>query len=279
MTFRLWDRIRDWVILSVLLAVSIGTMLMENQALVRGVRANALEATAWLEARFSWVGGYFRALDENEILRQENIVLSSRVARSREALIENERLRRLIGFRDTTDFELRAVRIIDKDITGQQNYLTIDAGSEDSIRNDMALIDERGILGKVVLVSKNYSKVMPYLNTHFRIPAKVQPLQAFGVVRWEGGRTDRLRLDHVVKTEPVKPGHLVVTSGYSGVFPPGLPIGTVDSVSARTGRNELTVFVRPSASVSNAEYAFVVLQQPEPERLEVENTLAENQQP
>lgn len=275
MTFRLWDRIRDWVILGVLLAISVGTMLTENQALVRGVRAGALESTAWLEARFSWIGGYFRALNENEVLRQENIVLSSRVARSREAIIENERLRRLIGFRDTIDVRLKAVRIIDKDITQQQNYLTLDAGARDSIEVDMAVVDQRGILGKVILVSERYSRVMPYLNTHFRIPAKVQPLQAFGVIRWEGGRTDRLRLDHVVKTEPVQKGQLVVTSGYSGVFQPGLPIGVVDSVSARTGRNELTVFVRPSASISDAEYAFVVLQKPEPERLEVDEPLTE----
>ena len=275
MTFRLWDRIRDWVILGVLLAVSVGTMLMENQPLVRGVRAGALEGTAWLEARFSWVGGYFRALNENEVLRQENIVLSSRVARSREAIIENERLRRLIGFRDTTDVRLKAVRIIDKDVTQQQNYLTLDAGSRDSIRTDMAVIDERGIIGKVILVSENYSRVMPYLNTHFRIPAKVQPLQAFGVIRWEGGRPDRLRLDHVVKTEPVQRGQLVVTSGYSGVFPPGLPIGTVDSVSSRTGRNELTVFVQPASSITTAEYAFVVLERPEPERLQVADFTAE----
>ncbi len=275
MTLRLWDRIRDWVILGVLLAVSVGTMLMQNQPLVRGVRAGALESTAWLEARLSWVGGYFRALNENEVLRQENIILSSRVARSREAIIENERLRRLIGFRDTTDLQLKAVRIIDKDVTQQQNYLTLDAGSRDSIEVDMAVIDERGVIGKVVLVSENYSRVMPFLNTHFRIPAKVQPLQAFGMIRWEGGRTDRLRLDHVVKTEPVQQGHLVVTSGYSGVFPPGLPIGTVDSVSARTGRNELTVFVRPAASISSAEYAFVILQKPEPERLELDDELTE----
>src|SRR5690606_23592374 len=231
MTFRLWDRIRDWVILGVLLAASLSMMLAKNHSLVRGMRAGALEATAWLEARFSWVGGYFRALNENEILRQENIILSSRVARSREAVIENERLRRMIGFRDTTNVRLKPVRIINKDITQQQNYFTLDAGARDSIATDMAVIDERGILGRVVLVSENYSRVMPYLNTHDRITAKLQPLQAYGVVRWEGGRADRLRLDHVVKTEPVQVGQLVVTSGYSGVFPPGLPIGTVDSVA------------------------------------------------
>ena len=273
MTFRLWDRIRDWVILGVLLAVSILTILTKNQPMIRGLRASALEATAWLESRFAWVGGYFRALDENEILREENIVLSSQVARSREAILENERLRRLIGFQDTTHFELKAARIINKDITAQPNFLTLDVGSRDSVELNMAVIDERGIIGKIVLVSESFSKVMPYLNTEFRIPAKVQPLQAYGIARWEGGRGDRLRLDHVVKTEPVDEGQLVVTSGYSGIFPPGLPIGIVDSVSTRTGRNELSVFLRPTASLSNAEHAFVVLQRPDPERLEVDSDI------
>jgi rod shape-determining protein MreC len=268
MTFRLWDRIRDWVILGVLLAVSVITVLAKNQGMVRGLRANALEATAWIESRFAWVGGYFRALAENEVLREENIILSSQVARSREAILENERLRRLIGFQDTTLFDLLAARIIAKDITGQQNFLTLNVGSADSVKMDMAVIDERGIIGKITLVSEHFSKVMPYLNTEFRIPAKVQPLQAYGIARREGGRADRLRLDHVVKTELVREGQLVVTSGYSGVFPPGLPLGVVDSVSSRTGRNELSVFFRPAASLSNAEHAFVVLQRPDPERLD-----------
>ncbi|MEX0600528.1 MAG: rod shape-determining protein MreC [Rhodothermales bacterium] len=270
MTFRLWDRIRDWVILGVLLTVSLITMLTANQSLLAGLRATALESTAWLEARFAWVGGYFQALAENEVLREENIELSSRVARSREAMLENERLRRLVGFSDTTGYDLLAARIINKDFTQQWNYLTLDVGALDSVGVDMAVIDERGILGKVVLVSTHYAKVMPYANTDFRIPAKVQPLQAFGIVRWEGTRMDRLRLDHIVKTEPVEAGQLVVTAGYSGVFPPGLAVGTVDSVSARTGRNELTIFLRPAAPMSTAEHVFVVMQQPDPERLALE---------
>ncbi len=270
MTFRLWDRIRDWVVLGVLLAVSLLTLLTENQPVLRGLRAEALEATAFLEARFAWAGGYFRALRENEVLREENIVLSSQVARSREAILENERLRRLIGFQDTTDFDLQAARIINKDITQQRNFLTLNVGSADSVDVDMAVIDERGIIGKVVLVSRNFSSVMPYLNTDLRIPSKVQPLQAFGIVRWEGGSSDRLRMDHVVKTEPVESGQLVVTSGYSGVFPAGLPVGVIDSVSSRTGRNDLSIFLRPATSLSTAEHAFVILDRPDVERLELE---------
>ena len=271
MTFRLWDRIRDWVILGVLLAVSLLTLLTQNQPVLRGLRAEALEVTASVEAQFAWAGGYFRALRENEVLREENAILSSQVARSREAILENERLRRLIGYADTTRLNLKSARIINKDITQQQNFLTLDVGAADSVEIDMAVIDERGVLGKVVLVSERYSRVMPYLNTDLRIPSKIQPFQAFGIVRWEGGSADRLRIDHVVKTEPVERGQLVVTSGFSSVFPPGLPVGVIDSVSARTGRNELSVTLTPAASLSNAEHAFVILRRPDPERLLLED--------
>lgn len=267
---RVWDRIRDWVMLFSFLIVAVALMLTQNQPLLRGLRAGALEGTAWLEARFAWAGGYFRALQENEILREENILLSSEVARSREAIIENERLHRLIGFQDTTAFQLQAARIVSKDVVGQQRYVTINVGSTDSVRTGMAVIDERGIIGRIVLVSDHYARVMTYLNTDFRVPAKIQPLQAAGIVRWEGDRADRLLLEHIVKTEPVQKGQLVVTSGFSGTFPPGYPIGVVDSVSASTGRNALNVYLRPSASLSNAEHAFVVLQQPDPEQVALE---------
>src|SRR5690606_611311 len=134
----------------------------------------------------------------------------------------------------------------------------------------MAVIDERGIIGKVVLTSEHYARVMTYMNTDFRAPAKVQPLQAFGIVRREGDRTDRLLLEHVVKTEPVQKGHLVVTSGFSETFPAGYPIGVVDSISSATGRNALSIYLLPAAPISNAEHAFVVLQRPDPERIELE---------
>jgi rod shape-determining protein MreC len=267
---RVWDRIRDWVMLFGFLATAVVLMLAQNQPLVRGLRAAALEGTAWLEARFAWAGGYFRALQENEVLREENILLSSEVARSREAMIENERLHRMIGFRDTTALQLLAARVIDKDETGEQQYLTLDVGTEDSVAVGMAVVDERGIIGKVVLTSEHYARVMTYYNTEFRAPAKIQPLQASGIVRREGDRTDRLLLEHIVKTEPVQKGQLVVTSGFSGTFPPGYPVGVVDSISAATGRNALSIYVLPAAPISNAEHAFVILQLPEPELLELQ---------
>lgn len=270
MPFRLWDRIRDWVILFLLLATSLGLMLALNQPLLRAFRASALEVTSVVEARFAWLGTFFRALEENAVLREENIALSSEVARSREARIENERLQSLLGFRDSTDVQLVGARIVGRDVFRQQNFLTLDVGSRDSVEVGMAVVDERGIFGKVVLTSPHYARVMPYLNTDFRVPAKILDLQTSGILRWPGERPDRLLLEHIVKTEPVEVGQLVVTSGTSGVFPEGYPIGRVDSVASRPGRNALDIFVAPLASLDDAHHAFVVLQRPDPEQLDLE---------
>lgn len=276
MNFDLWDRIRDWVLLAMLLLFSLVCLLAYNEPMVRGLRATALEVTARLEEGFSWAGGYFRALEENSALRETNIQLSSQLARSRAAQIENARLRRLLALQQEQPYPLKAARIIDKDITRQQNFFLLDVGKADGIDIDMAVIDERGILGKVILVSDHYAKVMSYLNTDFRIPALVQPNGIDGIIRWEGDLSrenpDLLLLEHIVKTEPVAQGDSVVASGYSAIFPRGYPIGVIDSVAALSGRNALLVYLTPFARLRDAEHAFVVLKRPDPERLTLKDT-------
>ena len=270
MNTRLLAHIRDGLFLGTLLIISGFTMLTSNRGVVRSMQAGALETTAWLEARYARLAQNFNAISENTVLREENIRLSSQLARSREVLIENERLRHLIGYRDEAAYDLFPARIINKDLTGQWNYLTLDVGEVNGVTTQMAVINERGILGYTTLVSEHYSKVIPYINTEIHIPAKIHPLQAYGIVRWDGVRTDRLHLDSIVKTEPVETGQSVVTAGYSSIFPPGLAIGSIDSISVRPGRDELTIFVRPAASISTAEHVFVVRERPDPERIEFE---------
>jgi rod shape-determining protein MreC len=256
----LWDQLKDWVLVSVLLAVSLGVMFAQNQTLVRAVRAGALETTARIESAFAWVGHYLRALDENQRLRRENVTLAAEVARSREARLQNQRLEAMLNLRDTTNFTIEPVRIVSKSLTEQQSTFTINAGSEDSVETGMPVIDGRGsVLGRTELVSESYSRVMSYLHTDFRLPAKIQSLDAEGIVHWTGDDRSRLLMERVVQTNPVLPGQRVVTSGSSGFFPPGLSVGFVDSVATSPGRNEYNVQVVPSSPLDEAGYAFVVL--------------------
>ncbi len=270
MTNRWWERIQDWVLLFVLLTTSMIVLVAQNQPVVRSLRAGALEITSIVEQQFAWVGGYFRALDENDLLRAENIALSSEVARSREAVYQNVRLQRLLGFQDTTSIPLLPARVIARDITPERNFITLNVGSNDSVHVGMAVVDERGVLGRVFDVSPNYALVMPYLNTEIRIPGKIQSLQANGIIRWEGEDRDRLLMEYVSRTEPVLKGHLVVTSGASGSFPAGYPIGFVDSVATLPGRNQLRIMLTPTSPVDQADFVFVVLKKPSDEQTELQ---------
>lgn len=269
----LWDRIRDWVILVVFLLIAMLVMVNVNTPLLRSLRAVSLGVTSQIEQYFAWAGTYIRALDENDELRDNNMNLFSQVALLREANLENERLKAMLQLRDTTVYDMIATRIISKDISKQENYFTIERGSEDGIQEDMAVIDDQGILGKVLLVGKNYALVQSYLNTEFRVRVQIQPLQIDGIVGWDGNRLDQLLLDHIVKTEPVEKGQPVVTS-HSTVFPPGLSVGTVDSVVVRETENVFTIFLTPASPLSTADYVFVIRSVPPPEV----NTLQEQLQ-
>ncbi len=260
--------IRDGLLLGGLLFVAGFAMLTANRGVVRSMQIGAMEVTSRVEALYARAVQNFNALSENNVLREENIRLSSEIARYRGALLENERLQRLVGYRAEAPYALLPARIVNKDITGQWNHFTLNVGEADSVKNHMAVVNEHGVLGYTALVGKRYSKAISYINTEVYIPAKILPSQAYGIVRWDGVRTDRLHIESVVKTEPVETGQLVVTAGYSGIFPAGLPIGTIDSIAVRPGRYDLNIFVRPAASISTARHVFVVQERPDPERIE-----------
>ena len=157
-------------------------------------------------------------------------------------------------------------RVVSKDITEQTNLLTIDVGSRDSVEAGMPVINEQGIVGRVVLTSPRYSVVMPHQNTLFRVPGVIEALGREGIVRWDGQSVDQLTMDRVVKTEPVEPGMLVVTSPFSGVFPAGVPIGRVDTAYAAAGRNDYVIRLDPAAPISEVGFVYVLLTRPDPEQ-------------
>lgn len=264
------SQLLEWVLLVGLLFASVAVMLSQNQPLSRALRAQTLQITAQVESGFAWMGRYLRVLEENEALRRRNIELSSEVARTRSVRTRNQELERLLNLKDSSSARLRAARIVTKDIFQQENFLTIDVGREDGVAEGMPVVHESGIVGTVLLAGEEYARVMPYLNTDFRVPGAIVPLQAEGIVRWDGERHDRLLLEHIVKTEPVEPEQTVVTSGHSDTFPPGRVIGTVDSVQERRGRSELLIYLQPAVPLHEISHVFVILRQPDPERQKLE---------
>lgn len=256
----------DALLLGMVLTLSLSLLLLHNEPVLKGLRALTLELSARAEARLAWAGHYFRALEENEQLRAENIRIAGELARAREALIANERLTCLLALRDSLyPLPFRTARIIGRDITRQRNFLTIDAGRNDGVLPGMAVVDDRGIIGTVLLATPHYARILPYLNTDFRVAARIQPIGAIGIVRWDGEHPDRLLMEFVSRTEPVEPDMLVVTAPQSNIFPPGFPVGRVIEVIRSPGLNTLHIYLEPASPLDQASYVFVILRPPDPE--------------
>lgn len=263
---QLWERSRDVVVAGALVLVALTLFVGRNGPALRAARGAALAVTAPVEGVFARWDRFRGALGENGRLRAETAALSLEVARLREARAENTRLRQLLGFADSTDYDRVAARVVSKDLTEQTNLLTIDAGRADGVEVGMPVVSERGVVGKVVLVGARHSVVMPHQNTQFRVPAVLDALGRDGIVRWDGAALDRLTMEYVVKTEPVERGMLVTTSPFSDVFPPGLPIGQVDTAYAATGRNDYIIHLTPAAPLSETSVVYVLRVRPDPER-------------
>jgi rod shape-determining protein MreC len=265
---RLWDKIRDWVLLFSLLLISLIFLLSVNEPMLHGLRARSLEATGQVESWFAWLGSYVRAVEENQALREENHRLSSEVARAREARMQNSALRDMLGLKDSLAGRALPAGIVAKDITHERNFLTLDVGADDGVEENMAVVDPRGILGITELVGRDYTRVMTYLNSEFSIPVKIQESNSDGMLSWDGERHDRLLLELVVRSQTVTAGETVVTSGFSSVFQPGYPIGEIDSVFVIPGQITWQIYVKPYARLDNASHAFVILSKPDPDRIQ-----------
>jgi rod shape-determining protein MreC len=268
----IWERSRDYVVFGVLLVVALGLFVGRNGPALRAARALSLAVTAPVEGLFARATRFRHALAENDRLRAETAALSTDVARLREARAENTQLRALLGFEDSLDVPRVVARVVAKDLTAQANLLTIDAGADEGVEAGMPVVSERGVVGKVVLVSRHYAVVMPHQNTQFAVPATLDALGRDGVVRWDGEAFDRLTMEYVVKTEPVTRGMLVTTSRYSDVFPAGTPVGRVDTAYAAQGRNDYIIHLTPAAPISEVGYVYVLKVRPDPERVILEET-------
>lgn len=259
---------KEYVLLTVFLVVSLLLLAGNDNRQLKALRAVTVGLLGYVQDAVSVIPNVFTLQRENEILRQLNVNLSDEVNRLREARIENTRLRALLGLREETPFRLVAADVVGKSLLLMRNTITLNVGSADGIAPDMPIISEQGLVGKTIAVGERYSLGQVLFNKDFRAGVKVQRSRVDGIVAWTGG--DELRLTNVPKTQDVRTGDVVITSGYSNVFPEDVTVGIVSSVRQRPGSlfHEITLF--PAVDFTGLEQVFVIAQAPDTARATLE---------
>ncbi|MGQ0732641.1 MAG: rod shape-determining protein MreC [Acidobacteriota bacterium] len=195
---------------------------------------------------------------QNAALRRELRALQVELQQVRAQAQRTDSLRRLLDLREHTSVETTAAEIIGAAPDPEFRTLTIDKGTSDGLRADMAVIAPAGVVGRVILPSLRAAKVQLLIDASAAAGAMIERSRAQGVVIGQG---TRLRMEYVPGSADVQVGDLVVTSGIDGVYPKGFVIGTVDRVERGPGTFH-DIVVRPTVDFSRLEEVLVVLTPP-----------------
>lgn len=206
--------------------------------------------------RYIWLIG---VQAEAELLRQRLRQLESLNSRYVEYRHENQRLRELLGFVETTHHRGVTATVVGRDSSNWVHTLTIDKGSADGLRPGLPVIDGNAVVGQTTVVTPRSAKVLLLSDPASAIDAIVQSSRLSGVV--EGGGDGRLRLRYTEQTpqERVLPGDRVVSSGLDGVYPKGVAIGVVHQVASGSSALFQEIVLEPSAVFDRLETVLVLL--------------------
>lgn len=251
-----------WLVFAFFVTISC-TLLFNDDPYRRHVfmtSAGRMAATVYKGANN--VTSYFDLREINGDLNRRNAELQAEIVRMQETI---DKLREQ-NFTDTLaidsgvrHFDFIVAHVINNSISHPFNYLTINKGSSDGIKPELGVIDRNGVVGIVSTTGAHSARVISLLNPHFRLSCKIKRSDYFGSLVWDGANPSEALLEELPRHTVFEPGDTIVTSGYSAVFPSGLPVGVIIGADTDRNQNFFTLRVRLLADFTTLGNVQVVI--------------------
>lgn len=193
---------------------------------------------------------YFTLGRENKVLLDRVTELETELSGYR-AAADSVRDAQYMQGADKSPYRLMTARVISNSVSRMQNFLTLDKGSADGVKADMAVLSPDGaMVGYVVDCSERYAVAMSALNTSFRASGKLSGSDYFGSIHWDGLDRRCVVMTELSKYARPEPGAEIVSTGFSLYFPADIPIGKVESCELNENKTSYSVRVRLTADLT-----------------------------
>lgn len=194
---------------------------------------------------------YFDLDEENERLVEEN-------RRLRKLLYNNKRKDSVEIDTAGINYTVTSAQVIKNSYANPDNYITINRGRKDSIKQDMGVITSKGILGIVENTSNNYASVQSILNTKSNINAKIKNTDYFGSLTWNASGYNVVQLQDIPRLVPLLVGDTIVTGAMSSIFPENIPIGTIKKFDLNESKSFYSIDVQLFNDMTNIKNVYVI---------------------
>lgn len=213
---------------------------------------------------------YLKLKNINDRLIRENEQLLNQIAFYR----NNQVIKATHSEIDRYPYRFISAQVINNSVNKPYNYITINKGRKNGIKPQMAVICNDGIVGIVEAVSDNYAIVISALNKNFKLSAKFKKNNYFGSFEWPGSNYRYGILTDIPLHVNIVKGDTIVTSGFSAIFPEGIPVGIVEEYSVTFG-TFYNVNIRLLTDFKNLFYVYVIEDKDKFEKLELEKVLSQ----
>ena len=194
---------------------------------------------------------------ENKVLKDQLREKNADLLLLDQLKVENQRLRLLLNSPLRTDEYKKIGEVLTAETDRYRQQVVINQGETDGAYVGQPVIDEKGVIGQIISVGTQTSRVLLVTDITHAIPVQVLRNDV-RMIASGTGRPDELSLDNVPRSVAIEKGDLLVTSGLGGRFPEGYPVAVVENVS-RDGSNYFaTITAKPLASLERLRYVLLV---------------------
>ncbi|MBE0598479.1 MAG: rod shape-determining protein MreC [Desulfuromonadales bacterium] len=227
-------------------------VLQVTAPLQKGIDVGWKTASGWWQ-HYLWL---IDTQQDNERLTLENRRLRAELVGMQEIRLANERLHRLLEFRETTHLPALAAQVIAEDASSWFRTVVIDRGSADGLRQGLPVVVAEGVVGRIIVIAPHQSRVLLITDASSAVASLVQGNRTRGISR---GKGNLLTFDYAVRQAQIEVGDPIITSGTGGIFPKGLPIGQVTRVTREAFGLFQAVEVAPVVDFARLEEVLVLI--------------------
>lgn len=193
---------------------------------------------------------------ENAILKKQISRLESDLTSMEEIRKENLRLKRLLSFTEEQSYNKVMAQVVGWDSANEFKVIRLNKGTRHGIRTMSPVVTDHGLVGYVYRVTDNYADVLTILDQNNRVDIVVERTRTHGIV--EGVFNFKCALKYITRNEPVEVGDKLITAGVGGIYPKGLKVGMITSITKENFGMTLSIEVVPSVDFDKLEEVLVL---------------------
>ena len=252
----IFQNYQEKITLAFCLIVSFFLIFNNDSDVIKNAKINSLNSFSFLYQPFNWLDNQLFLNKKLEVLSSENLRLSleNQVLKVHET--ENIRYREFLNFKRRENLDFVGADVISKGVTANMSSIIINRGSNDGVSKNLPVLSSNGVIGKTIQTGNEATIVQLISDANFRLSSRIIPSGATGILRFINNNTAQIR--EVQKNVNINIGDKVVTSGYSDIYPAGLPVGTVKGVYQDRGSFQKIVNVTLSNNLNSFQYVFII---------------------